>query len=153
MANRTRRPLLLAAFLLLLPLPTVSVAQYEEYETSVFESWLAGAPCEALEAEELFLRKSLASSKQGVRRWKMDLRVQLGHAHRRFARRCIDDLRYWSYECLSIRRAIRVLRHALEDDELMIDAKAERRTLTRRRKKIEERYARACESEALTGGG
>ena len=152
MATSTRPPLLLATCLLLALLPAVSLAQDDEYESSVFDNWLAGASCERLQDEALFLRKSLGASKQGVRQWHMHLRVQLGEAHRRYSRRCIEGMRYWSYECLSIRRAIRVLRTALLDEDMVGDLSAERRTLTRRREKIEQRYARVCEAEPAADG-
>ena len=116
--------------------------------TKEVESWLAAASCEELEDEAIFLQSAVFSRKQGVRDWQMGLRLQLRYAHRRYSKRCIQELRYWSYECLSIRRAIRVLRTALTDDDMISDANAERRTLTRRREKIEQRRARSCESEA-----
>ena len=137
--------LLLPVLLVLLALPGVPAAQHEEYEARAFESWLAGASCEELEDESLFLRASLFSRKQGVREWQMGLRLQLRSAHRRYVKRCLQERRYWSYECLSIQRTMGILRHALNDDELLSDTNAERRILTRRREKIEERRARVCD--------
>ena len=134
-----------------LTVPTLATAQHEEYEARAFESWLAGASCDELEDESLFLRRSLATRRQGLREWKMGLRVQLGHAHRRYSVRCIQGLRYWSYECLSIQRTMGVLRGALEDDELVSDTTEERGILAARREKIEERRARACKPEVPTG--
>jgi hypothetical protein len=130
--------------LLLLSVPNASVAQHDEYEERAFESWLVGASCDELEDEALFLKKSLAARKQGIRNWQLGLRVQLRDAHRRYARRCIQGLRYWSYECLSIQRAMGVLRWALEDDELLSDATSQRRVLSQRREKIDVRHASAC---------
>lgn len=150
MARDTRLPSLLAALVILLAFPTRSIAQHEEYEARAFESWLAGASCDELEDESLFLRASLASRKQGVRNWQMGLRVQLSQAHRRYARRCIQGLRYWSYECLSIQRTMGILRRALEDDELLSDANAERQILAQRREKIDEHRARVCTPEEST---
>ena len=150
MARHARPSLLLAAFLLLVAIPTVSIAQHEEYEERAFESWLAGASCDELEDEARFLRTSLATRKEGMRNWKMGLRVQLSQAHRRYATRCIQGMRYWSYECLSIQRTMDILRRALDDDELVSDVTAERGILQKRRQRIEQRGERACEPEAPT---
>lgn len=142
-----------AAFLLLLAIPTASLAQHEEYERRAFESWLASASCDELKDEALFLGTSLTARKDSLRSWKMGLRVQLGQAHRRYAVRCIQGLRYWSYECLSIQRTMGVLRGALEDDELVSDISAERRMLIERREKIEERRPHACVPEVAAPAG